>query len=89
MMHFGTENGSKLIGIWQNDLKEGPGILSSGNGELIACNPLFEHDRPVHKEVVEYLNKLQKLETGNILCESPKKNLFRTVVNLINQKVIK
>lgn len=87
-MHFGADSGSKLVGKWQNDKKDGPGILCCGNGEVIACDPLFENDKPVHKKNVPKIMK--NLETSGKLPVFSKltgNNLFRTVANLIGKKV--
>lgn len=85
-MSFGTENGAKLAGMWVNDLKDGPGILSCGNGEIIACNPLFQNDKPVHKTAVDFsVNTIP--EEDKVFSKMVGKNLLRTVVNKICQKV--
>lgn len=89
LMHFGLENGSKLAGTWQDNLKNGPGILSSGNGELVACVPLFENDKPVHKSFLNPVPSDSSTIGKTISSENSvlMKNLFRTIVNLINKKV--
>lgn len=85
-MNFGTATGAKLAGMWVNDRKDGPGILSCGNGEIIACNPLFQKDKPVHKTAVNFsVNTIPEEE--KVFSKMVGKNLLRTVVNIINQKV--
>lgn len=47
-MHFGTQGGAKLAGVWKQNLKHGPGILVCGNGRQIQNDPLFLNDKPIH-----------------------------------------
>lgn len=47
-MHFGTQGGGKLAGVWKDNLKHGPGILVCGNGRQIQNDPLFLNDKPIH-----------------------------------------
>lgn len=86
-MHFGSESGAKLVGSWCDNLKNGPGVLSCGNGDLIACNPLFENDKPVHKVA---LNLPPSPRDGKVMLSETKcliNDLFREVVNVVNKKV--
>lgn len=46
-MHFGTQGGAKLAGVWKDNLKHGAGILVSGNGRQIQNDPLFLNDKPL------------------------------------------
>lgn len=82
-MHFGSHSGSKYVGMWKDDLKEGPGILSSGNGVVMACNPLFENDKPVHRQRV-----IPKKALRNTTEDTGMGHLFRSIVHIINKKVI-
>lgn len=88
-MHFGSETGSKLAGMWENNLKEGPGILSSGNGKIIACNPLFENDKPVHKTRLGNTPKVDLSKEASSLSarQTGLTNLYRQIVGMINKKV--
>lgn len=47
-MHFGTQGGAKLAGVWKENLKHGAGILVCGNGRQIQNDPLFLNDKPIH-----------------------------------------
>lgn len=47
-MHFGTQGGAKLAGVWKENLKHGAGILICGNGRQIQNDPLFLNDKPIH-----------------------------------------
>lgn len=86
-MNFGTENGAKLVGMWVNDLKDGPGVLSCGNGEILASNPLFQNDKPVHKNAVDFSVSTTPEKDEEVFTKMVGKNLVRTIVNRINQKV--
>lgn len=46
-MHFGTQGGAKLAGVWKDNLKHGAGILVCGNGRQIQNDPLFLNDKPI------------------------------------------
>lgn len=58
-MNFGTDNGSRLAGIWKDNLKDGPGILVCGNGRQIESDPLFLNDKPIHLEPVPSVRNLK------------------------------
>ncbi|XP_057670980.1 uncharacterized protein LOC130902735 isoform X1 [Diorhabda carinulata] len=49
IMNFGTECGAKYAGTWRNNIKHGPGVMICGNGLILESNPLFEYDKPIHK----------------------------------------
>ncbi|KAK9869387.1 hypothetical protein WA026_003144 [Henosepilachna vigintioctopunctata] len=49
MMFFGSENGAKMAGIFQDNFKHGPAVVICGNGRSVEENPLFYNDKPIHK----------------------------------------
>lgn len=49
LMHFGSNGGTKMAGVWENNLKHGPGMVICGNGRIIENVRLFFNDKPIQK----------------------------------------
>lgn len=89
-MHFGSDSGAKLIGMWKNNRKDGMGVLSSGNGEVVASTRLFMNDKPINKNnLYDFVDKQPSEEILESTDYKPDKNLFQKLINLINKKVTK
>lgn len=86
-MHFGIDGGTRLIGLWSKNLKNGPGIMICGNGTVVEGFPLFVADKPIHMHLYSSMSLLKE----SIGCESDLdfQGDGNTPFQILTQKLVK
>lgn len=88
-MHFGIDGGTRLIGLWSKNLKNGPGIIICGNGTVVEGFPLFVADKPTHMQMYSSMSLLKESLGGDSNPDFQGDEVGNTPFQILTQKLVK
>ncbi|CAG9854062.1 unnamed protein product [Phyllotreta striolata] len=87
ILNFGTECGAEYAGTMCENSKHGPGVMICGNGIVLESNPLFYHNKPVHKtSQISFKDLTEKYTKEELECNIQKGSYYE-ILKIVNSKI--